>query len=233
MELKHHATTTPELLEIYQSLLRKTIISYQSVNQYSYNDCRAHFYSCLTSEIETAVLLVDLLVENYPNISVIRNIEFQTEEEMNVFLNNKLSVIASNIRENLFQRIFLRFEGFARIIAKDQEKETYSLLDTLKKLILHLSLDSKYQDFATLLIYIRNTVHFEGYHTKDDININYAGVEYQFLQGKPLAFFNIKFLAFLVEEIDHFALAIINSDIISKRAFIEHTSTGIINVFLD
>ncbi|MFP7658081.1 hypothetical protein [Chryseobacterium proteolyticum] len=187
----------------------------------------------MISEIETAVLLVDLLVENYPNIPVIQTLNFRTEEEMNNFLNNKLSIIANNIRENLFHRIYLRFESFARIIAKDQGKEEYSLLETLKKLTTHLNIDSKYQDFATLLIYTRNTIHFEGYHTKASTNVDYNGVEYQFLQGKPLAFFNINFVVNLIEEIDRFVLAIINSDIISKKVFIEHISTGITNTFMD
>ncbi|WP_312510362.1 hypothetical protein [Chryseobacterium culicis] len=235
MELKHYATTTPELLEIYKSLSRQVLISFKSINHYLYveNDCRIHFYNCMTSEIETAVLLVDLLVEIYPNISVIRELNFQTEIEMKIYLNNKLSIIANNIRENLFHRIFLRFESFARIIAKDQGKEQYSLLQTLKNLITHLNIDSNFQDFATLLIFTRNTVHSEGYHTKESININYNGVEYQFLQNKPLAFFNIEFVVYLIEEIDRFVLAIINSDKISKKVFISHISTGITNTFID
>lgn len=234
MELKHYATTTPQLLEIYQALCQKITISTMSLNHsYVENDCRTHFYSCIISEIETAVLLIDLLVENYPNISIIQKINFQNEEEKNNFLNNKLSIIANNIRENLFHRIFLRFESFARIIAKDVGKEEFNISATLSKLITHLNIDSKYQDFINLLLYTRNTVHNEGYHSKPNIYVNYNGVNYEFLEGKPLAFFNINYVVFLIEEINSLVLAVINSYLINKKGFIVHISTGITHSFID
>ncbi|SHE95571.1 hypothetical protein [Chryseobacterium sp. OV279] len=233
MELKHKLTTTPELFEIYKSLYIKISTSFYSINRYQYNDCRTHFYKRLISDIETTMLLVELLATHYPYIPSIEKIDFKSNEEMAYFLNSKLSNVTNNIRESLFQRIFLRFEGFIRTIAKYQNLEDHKLLTTIQKLIENLHINTKFLDFSKLLLYTRNTIHFEGFQTNSSASIYYNGIEYQFIKDKPLAFYNIEFLSFLITEIDCFILAIINSDCINKVDFIEHISTGITHNFID
>ncbi|MFP3591949.1 hypothetical protein [Chryseobacterium sp. SIMBA_038] len=233
MELKHKLTSTPELFEIYKSVYIKISTSSHSINRYHYNDCRTHFYNRLLTDVETTMLLVELLATHYPNIPSIEKFEFKSNEEMAYFLNLKLSAATTTIRESLFQKVFLRFEGFVRTIAKYQSLENHKLLITIEKLIKHLDINTKFLEFSKLLLYTRNTIHFEGFQTNSSINIEYNGIEYQFIKDKPLAFYNIEFLSFLITEIDCFILAIINSDCINKVNFIEHISTGITHNFID
>ncbi|WP_276967304.1 hypothetical protein [Chryseobacterium sp.] len=233
MELKHKLTSTPELFEIYKSVYIKISTSFYSINRYQDNDCRTQFYNRLISDVETTMLLVELLATYYPHIPSIEKIEFKSNEDMAYFLNLKLSTVTSSIRESLFQRVFLRFEGFVRTIAKYQSLENHKLLVTIEKLIEHLDINTKFLEFSKLLLYTRNTIHFEGFQTNSSTSIHYNGIEYQFIKDKPLAFYNTEFLSFLITEIDCFTLAIINSQLINKINFIEHISTGITHNFVD
>ncbi len=233
MELKHKLTTTPELFEIYKSIYIKIRSSSYTTNHYKENDCRTYFYYRLTNDLENTMLLVELLITHYPNIPSLKKIEFKSDEEMKSFLNLKLSDITLNIRENLFQKVFLRFEGFIRTIAKYQGLENHKLLITIEKLIKHFDINIKFLEFSKLFLYTRNTIHFEGFHTNSSISINYNGKAYQFIKDKPLAFYDVEFLSFLIKEVDCFALAIINSELITKINFIEHISTGITHNFID
>jgi hypothetical protein len=236
MEIKHNKVTVQELVDLYEDIRFIFSDSFKIVQSYGYDenkDCRTVFFKLTSQSTQTNVILFHLIGEHFGDIKLWDNQNFTNEDEKQNFLRNQLDFIVSDLRESLFINIFLRFENFIKLIGKSQNINGDKLNKLSKDLIDKLGLDSQYKSLIDLLTYIRNTIHTEGFHTRDSTTISYKGKDFELKKDQPVTFYNEDFLHFLIIEINELVLAIINSTDVKSISLIEHTYVGLTHTYED
>ena len=234
MEIKHKKITVQELVDLYENIRFIFSDSYKIVASYGYDDnkdCRNVLYKLLIEAAQTNVILFHLIGEHFGNLKIWEKQNFISEQQKEEFLRNRLGFIISDLRENLFVNVFLRFENFIKLISDSQNLTGEKINKLSKDLIDKLGLDQDYKNLIDLLTHIRNTIHTEGFHTRDDKTITYKGKSFELKKDHPATFYNEDFLHFLIEEINSFFLEIINSNNVKSISFIEHTFSGITHTY--
>jgi len=159
--------------------------------------------------------------------------KFENDKVKQNFLRNQLDFILSDLRENLFVNIFLRFENFIKLITRSQGLNGEKLNKLTKDLIDKLGINIQYKDLVDLVTYIRNTINTEGFHTKPDVTISYKVQDFELKQNNPVTFYNEDFLHFLISEISEFVMIIITTNDVKSISFIEHTYVGLNHIYDD
>ena len=234
MNVKHKKNTVQKLVNMYENIRYIFSDSFQIVKSYGYDeniDCRTVFYKIACQTTQTNVILFHLIDEYFEDIELWKFQKLENEEQKQQFLRNQLDLIISDLRENLFVNIFLRFENFIKLISRSQEINGNKLNKLSKDLIDKLNLNSDYKNLINLITYIRNTIHTEGFHTEPDITILYNSQKFELKQKQPVTFYNEDFLYFLISEINKFILEIINSNDIKSIPKIEHTYVGLNHIY--
>jgi hypothetical protein len=190
-------------------------------------DTRLVVFKLILKRIEVP-LTINNLVKNcfFQTIAEMweASIVFENNEEKNKFYSDKLSLIGGNNKSSLFINIFLEFEHFIRIIGSAINVQSAPSINRYAKNIINeLALENDFENLIDLITYIRNTIHFGGFHTKSDVNVNYKGIDYKFVQGEHIHFFDDFFLHLIIKEVVQLVDVIINNPLISEIAEIPHT----------
>lgn len=126
---------------------------------------------------------------------------------------------------------FLRFENFIKLVSNSQGINGDRLNKLTKDLIKKLNLNNDYENLVDLVTYVRNTIHTEGFHTRQNVTISYKGKNFELKKDEPVTFYNEDFLHFLIEEVNKLVLEIINSTDVKEVALIEHTYSGLKHIY--
>ncbi|SHE95472.1 hypothetical protein [Chryseobacterium sp. OV279] len=236
MDIKHEKITVQKLIDMYEDIRFIFSDALNIVKSYGYDenkDCRTVFYKLASQATQTNVILFHLIGEHFGDIELWNLQKFADDEVKQNFLRNQLDFIVSDLRENLFVNIFLRFENFIKLIARSQGLNGEKLNKLTKDLIDKLGINIQYKDLVDLVTYIRNTIHTEGFHTKPDVTISYKGQDFELKQNNPVTFYNEDFLHFLISEISEFVMTVINTNDIKSIPLIEHTYVGLNHIYDD
>jgi len=227
MKIQNKRTTIKELIKLYSGLrfeFGDLLKKLQTENSWSeIKDTRLVSLKLMIEPIQSKIILLHLMDEHFGDISLWELQKFQSQEQKNDFLNNRLYFIIIELRESLFINIFIRFENFVKLIAKSVGLNGDRINNLSKNLINKLNLNQEYKELINLFTYIRNLMHTEGFHTKPDITITYKGIDYEFFQNQPVTFYDVEFLCEMLTEIKNLISEIIESNDIKGKAEIGHT----------
>lgn len=236
MDIKHKKVSIRELTDLYEDIRFILSDSYKKVLSLGYDDnkdCRNIFYKLCIETSQTNVILFHLIGEHYGNLDLWNIQKFSSAQQKEEFLRNRLEFIISDLRENLFINFFLRFENFIKLISKFQNISGNKINKLAKDLIVNLNLNSQYKNLIDLVTFIRNTIHTEGFHTRDSIVINYKGEDFNFYKDEPVIFYNEDFLKFLIQELNILVMEIIYSKDVKLIHLIEHNFSGLNHIYED
>lgn len=183
----------------------------------------------LTMEVvQTNILVFYCIRDSFKNLEIWEYQEFENEAKKQEFLNDRLYFISGDLRENVFSNTFLRFENFIKIIANSLNIPGERINKLSKDLIEHLDIADDYKNLIDLFTYLRNTVHTAGFHNRDNVTVNYKGVDYEFVKDSPTIFYNNDFLELLVKEVTDLMKLIIDSEEIKEKDTIEHNYSNLV-----
>ena len=234
MEIKHSKTQIKDLVDLYEDIRFIFSDSYKKILPLGYDDlkdARNLFYKFAIEATQTNVILFHLIGEHFGDLKLWEKQNFQNEEEKDKFIVNRLSFIITDLRESLFVNIFLRFENFIKLVSNSQGINGDKLNKLTKDLIKKLNLNNDYENLVDLVTYVRNTIHTEGFHTRQNVTISYKGKNFELKKDEPVTFYNEDFLHFLIEEVNELVLEIINSTDVKAVALIEHTYSGLKHIY--
>jgi hypothetical protein len=227
MQIQNKKTTLKELIELYSGLrfefgdLLKKLQTENSWNEIK--DTRLVSLKLMIEPIQSKIILLHLMDEHFGDISLWELQNFQSQDQKNDFLNNRLYFIINELRESLFINVFIRFENFIKLTAKSVGLNGDRINSLSKDLIDKLNLNQEYKELINLFTYIRNLMHTEGFHTKPDKTITYKGTDYEFIPNQPVIFYNVDFLCEMLTEIKNLISEIIESNDIKSQTEIGHT----------
>lgn len=224
--IKQKLISVDELVKYYGEIKNIFENSYNDVSifpnkdkVFQQKDARIMFYASVVSSVQNTEILSHLIKDNL--INFLQNHQYPKDK-----ISSLSSGLVEDLKGNLFFNVFLRFENFIRLIAKSQGLSGDRINKLSKDLINHLSLNNDYNNLIDLFTYIRNTMHTEGFHTKEDIVVKYKGKEYEFKKDEHVSFVDNDFSIFLYEEINKLVLNIINSQSVKDIPKIEHNISG-------
>lgn len=216
-----------EVIGIYSDLQQHFSITLKATNESfkeldQNKDTRIVSLKFIIESCQTNIILLHLIKENFGTIKLWENYKFANTEERNNFLNDRLYFILGDLREGLFINIFLRFESFMKIIASSIEINGERINTVCKSIIDNTGVSPDYKNLIDLFTYSRNTIHSEGFHTRNTTTIIYKEKSFEFIKNAPLLFYEIDFLAFMLTEIGNLMRDIIHSEVIAEKVHIEH-----------
>ncbi|MDO4763079.1 MAG: hypothetical protein Q4A00_01690 [Flavobacteriaceae bacterium] len=224
--IKQKLISGDELVKYYGEIKNIFANSYNDVSifpnkdkMFQQKDARIMFYASVVSSVQNIEILSHLIKDNL--INFLQNHQYPEDKILSLS-----SGLVEDLKGNLFFNVFLRFENFIRLIAKFQGLSGDRINKLSKDLINHLSLNNDYNNLIDLFTYIRNTMHTEGFHTKEDIVVKYKGKEYEFKKDEHVSFVDNDFSILLYEEINKLVLNIINSQSVKDIPKIEHNISG-------
>ncbi len=225
-------TTIDEVIDIYSDvqkhftkILKLTKTDYENLNENK--DTRIVSLKLIIESVQTNIILLHSVKENFGELKLWNNHQFETIDQRNAFINDRLYFIMGDLRESLFINTFLRFESFMKIIALSLGINGERINTVCKSVIEKLNLNPDYNNLIDLFTYSRNTIHSEGFHTRDNIIIVYKENSFEFKKNEPLLFYNLDFLAFMIIEIGNLMANIINTEEIVVKDVLEHTYSNI------
>jgi hypothetical protein len=234
MDIQHKKVTIKELIDLYEDIRFIFSDSYKKIVSLGYDDSkdsRNMIYKLWIEASQTNVILFHLIGEHFGNLELWNLQKFSSEEQKEEFLRDRLGFIIGDLRENLFVNVFLRLENFIKLISRSQNIVGEKINKLSKDLIDKLNLNSDFKNLIDLTTYLRNTIHTEGFHTKNNVTIIYKGKDFDFFKDMPVTFYNEDFLFFLIKELDILVFEIINSQQIKSILLIEHNFSGLNHIY--
>lgn len=230
--IKHKKTTIDDVITIYSDIQRhfgkvlaSTKTDYKDLNENK--DTRIVTFKFIIESVQTNIILLHLVKENFGELKLWDNHQFETGEQRNAFINDRLYFILGDLRENLFINTFLRFESFMKIVALSLDITGERINTVCKRVIEKLNLNPDCNNLIDLFTYSRNTMHSEGFHTRDNLKITYKENSFELRKNEPLLFYDLDFLAFMIIEIGNLMSDIINNKEIVEKEILEHTYANI------
>ena len=221
-------TSIDEIIETYSSIrnhfsavMEKTLGNFAELDQNK--DTRIVSLKFIVEPIQTNIILLHLIKENFGTLPLWDNQTFENNDQRNEFLNNRLYFILGDLREGLFVNVFLRFESFMKIIASSIGIDGERINTVCKAVIDNTGVNPEYKSLVDLFTYSRNTIHSEGFHTRNSVTVNYKERSFDFVQDSPLLFYDLDFLAFILVEVGSLMEDIINCHIIAEKPIVEHS----------
>ena len=205
----------------FSAIKKKTLEGFSGIDQNK--DTRIVSLKFIIESIQTNIILLHLIKENFEALPLWDNHNFENNDERNEFLNNRLYFILGDLREGLFSNVFLRFESFIRIIGSRIGIKGERINTICKSAIDNTGVNSEYKNLIDLFTYTRNTIHSEGIHTRDTVTITFKGSSFDFMKDSPLLFYDLGFLTFMLNEVGNLMEDIINSRVVSVNPLIEHS----------
>lgn len=226
--IKNTKTSIDEIINNYTSIrnhyskvMKKTNENFAQLDQNK--DTRIVSLKFIVEPTQTNIILLHLIKDNFGTLSLWDNQTFANNDERNDFINNRLYFIQGDLREGLFINVFLRFESFMKIIASSIGINGERINSVCKAVIDNTAINPEYKNLIDLFTYSRNTIHSEGFHTKNSVTVTYKESSFDFVKDSPLLFYNLDFLTFMLIEIGNLMEDIINCELIAKKQLIEHS----------
>lgn len=232
MIITHKKTTIDEVIGIYSDiqrhlgvLLKSTRTEFKKLDENK--DTRIVTLKFMIEAVQTNIILLHSVRQNFGELELWDNHHFETKEQREAFINDRLYFIFGDLRENLFIGTFIRFESFMKIIAQSLDINGERINNICKSVIEKLNLNPDYNNLIDLFTYSRNTIHSEGFHTRNNIIIIYKENSFEFNKNQPLLFYDLDFLAFMICQIGDLIMDIIHNKEIAIKEILEHTYANI------
>lgn len=192
-----------ELINLHLESRKKLIQLYDTLKEYGLNeavDARVIPVKLLMAGAESKLILLLLIKENFTESKFWNSFKIDNIEDRNKMINDKLYYIHGDLKGELYIKLCMQLEHFIRMVASSINISVPSINTLTKQFIDEIDIDSELKNLIDLINYIRNTIHYGGIHTKNDIIVSYKGIDYNFKKGEHIGFFNDEFLHFLIGE---------------------------------
>lgn len=233
IELKIEKQPLEEVINLYSRIkedigakINSTTEKYPDLNETK--DVRLVSLKLIMEAVQTNIILFHCIGDSFKDLDLWNYQDFKDEAHKQEFLNNRLYFISGDLREGVFTTTFLRFENFIKIIAGVLNIRGERINKLSKDVIDHLGIKEEYKNLIDLFTYLRNTVHTEGIHNRDSINISYKNNNYDFIKDSPTTFYNYTFLEILIREVTDLMNLIIDSEEIKAKDSIPHNYSNIL-----
>jgi hypothetical protein len=226
--IRNKKSSIDEVIDTYSSIrnhfstiMEKTLANFAGLDQNK--DTRVVSLKLIVEPVQTNIILLHLIKDNFGTLPIWDNQPFKNNDERNEFLNNRLYFILGDLREGLFINVFLRFESFMKIVAASIGINGERINTVCKAVIDNTGVNPDFKNLIDLFTYSRNTIHSEGFHTRNTVTVTFKGRSFDFVKDSPLLFYDLDFLAFMLMEVGNLMEEIINSGIISGEPLVEHS----------
>lgn len=227
IQLKILKTPIKEVIDLYSRTQQDIGVKIKTIKK-TYpkidenKDARLVTLKLMMEAVQSNIVLMHCIKKAFKELKLWENQNLETDEEKQEFLNNRLYFISGDLREGLFLTSFMRFENFIRIIALDLNIAGERINKLSKDVIEDLNLNDDYKNLIDLFTYLRNTVHTGGFHSRNNVTVNYKQTNYEFIKNSPTTFYNDEFLEFLIKELTNLIEDITNSDKIKEKNSLPH-----------
>lgn len=149
-------------------------------------------------------------------------------QEPETYLKNRRYTFINTAKDATFVTFFSYTEHYIRLIYKALNFNIKTNANAIgQELIEKLSLLGSYKELWNIMCYTRNTIHSGGFHTNDNITLNYQGEEFLFKKNEAIKFLTPEKYAFLFIECLNFMKNIASSDSVKNISLIKHSYVDI------
>lgn len=215
-----------QLIDLHTKSQKKMIQLYKTLIGYGWNetiDARIIPVKLIFAGIESKLIILLLIKENFTESCFWDSFNLDKPEEKEKMMNDKLYFIQGDLKGELYIKLCMQLEHFIRMVAESLNINVHKINALTKQFIKEIGIDIEFKNLINLINYTRNTIHYGGIHTQNDITVSYKGKDYNFKKGEHISFFYDEFLHFLIDETASFIEQVCASQKIKSITEIRHS----------